>query len=121
MKKRLLISFIALLGFWQAQAQNTGDKVQVLWNGSWYPATVKESKDGQWFVHYDNFDAQWDEWVGQDRIKQAWKKGDKLHVEWKGDWFEASILEVGEGKYKVHYEGWGDEWDEWVTPNRMRK
>jgi hypothetical protein len=72
-------------------------------------------------VHYDNYDAQWDEWVGSDRIKQPWKKGDKVNVEWKGDWYTATILETGEGKYKIHYDGWGDEWDEWVTSSRMKK
>lgn len=121
MKKFILFSVFTLIFSWAAQAQNEGDKVQVLWQGSWYAATVKEVKDGKWFIHYEGYGAEWDEWVGQDRIKLAWKKGDKLQVEWQGKWYPAVILEVGEGKYKVHYDGWGNEWDEWVTPKRMKK
>jgi hypothetical protein len=46
--------------------------------------------------------------------------GDKVQVSWSGGWYNAKVLEVGEGNYRVHYEGWGSEWDEWVIPSRMR-
>ncbi len=50
-----------------------------------------------------------------------WKKGDTLEVEWKGKWYKANILEVKEGKYKVHYDGFESSWDEFVPLSRMRK
>lgn len=121
MKKILLLSLFSLFFIWKSNAQNAGDKVQVLWNGTWFAATVKEHKDNKWLIHYDGYGDEWDEWVGSDRMKSSWKKGDKVTVEWNGQWYTATILEVGEGKYKVHYDGWGAEWDEWVTPNRMKK
>jgi hypothetical protein len=51
-------------------AYKTGDKVQVLWKESWYPAEVLEvTADGQYKIHYDGFDASYDETVGTDRMK----------------------------------------------------
>jgi len=50
-----------------------------------------------------------------------WKVGDKCEVEWKGSWYTSTILEIKDGKYKIHYDGWGPEWDEYVGPERMRK
>ena len=49
------------------------------------------------------------------------KVGDSVTVEWKGKWYPASILEVKDGKYKIHYDGYEASWDEWVTTARMRK
>ncbi|HTL81495.1 MAG TPA: tudor domain-containing protein [Bacteroidia bacterium] len=48
-----------------------GDKVQILWKGSWYPGTIKEVKDGgKYKIGYDGYDATWDETVGTDRLKK---------------------------------------------------
>lgn len=47
--------------------------------------------------------------------------GEKLQVSWSGSWYDATILEIGEGQYKVHYEGWSSDWDEWVVPSRLRR
>jgi RNA binding activity-knot of a chromodomain len=48
---------------------NKGDKVQVEENGKWYPATVLDTRPGEWFIHYDGYSAQYDLWVGPSRIK----------------------------------------------------
>lgn len=46
-----------------------GDKVLVEENGKWYPATVLDTKPGEWFIHYDGYSSQYDLWVGPLRIK----------------------------------------------------
>lgn len=46
--------------------------------------------------------------------------GDKALVSWSGGWYAATVLEVGEGTYKIRYDGWSADWDEWVGPARMR-
>jgi len=68
------------------------------------------------------------------------QRGDKLEVAWHGkfhmvqhiwfyglSWWEASIVDIvqeeeeeGRLRYKVHYPGWNDRWDEWVSPARLR-
>lgn len=47
--------------------------------------------------------------------------GQEVQVEWSGGWYKAKILDRKEGLYKVHYSGWGDNWDEWVKPERIKE
>ena len=63
---------IALMaGSAMAQEYKAGDKVQVNWKGSWYPAVVKSYNAAKkcWNIHYDNYSDSWDECVGKKRIK----------------------------------------------------
>lgn len=46
-----------------------GDKVLVEENGKWYPATVLDTRPGEWYIHYDGYSSQYDLWVGPARIK----------------------------------------------------
>src|SRR4051812_19993406 len=47
--------------------------------------------------------------------------GDTVDVEWSGTWYESKILAVSAGpKYKIHYAGWSDSYDETVEPSRVR-
>ena len=41
-------------------------------------------------------------------------------VEWGGNWWHAKVLQAADGKYRIHYTGWADSWDEWVAPERLR-
>ncbi len=142
MKKINLFLVFILLFIVSSFAQKVGDKVDVLWNGKYYKATVKQVNDSKWFIHYDGYESSWDEWVGKDRIKYTppsggnntggktdasagsnnatWKVGDKVMVKWNDKWYPSTILQVGEGKYKIHYDGYESSWDEWVTPARMK-
>jgi hypothetical protein len=47
-----------------------GDNVLVLWGSSWWPCTVLDIKNGQYFIHYDGYNSTSDEWVTTPRIKQ---------------------------------------------------
>jgi RNA binding activity-knot of a chromodomain len=47
-----------------------GEKVQVEENGKWYPATVLDTRPGEWYIHYDGYSSQYDLWVGPERIKK---------------------------------------------------
>jgi hypothetical protein len=53
---------------------------------------------------------------------KKWKPQDAVQVEWKGSWYQATILEAkDDGNYKIHYDGWSSSWDEVVPPNRIRE
>ncbi|MFO1020074.1 MAG: Tudor-knot domain-containing protein [Planctomycetales bacterium] len=43
----------------------SGDKVQILWSNDkkWYPGTVLKAWYGLHLIHYEGYDATWDEWV----------------------------------------------------------
>lgn len=50
-------------------ARNVGDRVDAKSNGKWYQATIVEKRGiDEYKVHYDGWDAKWDEWVDPTRI-----------------------------------------------------
>lgn len=107
---------------------SVGDSAKVLWKGTWYPARVTKVNEDQTkcFIHYDGYGTEWDEWVMEGRIQVAgrmeprYKVGDDVQVLWKGKWWPASVIGLGEGRWKIHYDGYEASWDEWVGRDRMK-
>lgn len=128
---------------------DVGDHVFVEWEGKDYPAMIVDVPGpGKVKVHYDGYDAIWDEVVPRGRIKgrvegnvatvpdppekvrraaaeaakkNKYKIGDRVTVEFHRHFYPATIVGiVGPEKYRVHYEGYGNEWDENVGPERIR-
>ncbi len=50
----------------------------------------------------------------------SYERGQKVEVEWHGTWYPAVVIEVGQGQWKIHYDGYGDDWDEWVGTDRIK-
>ncbi len=50
---------------------DAGTVVEVFWDGDgeWYRATVIKSRGARYFIHYDGWSSQWDEWVGRARLR----------------------------------------------------
>jgi hypothetical protein len=46
--------------------------------------------------------------------------GDHVEVEWHGSWFPATLLERRGDRWFIHYDRFGDEWDEVVERDRIR-
>jgi len=48
-----------------------GGALDVLWNGSWYAATVLEgpNAEGLCYITYEGYDSSWDDWIGADRMR----------------------------------------------------
>jgi hypothetical protein len=44
----------------------------------------------------------------------------RVEVKSEGDWYKARIIDAGQGQYKVHYYGYDDWYDEWVTARQVR-
>jgi hypothetical protein len=52
--------------------------------------------------------------------RNVYREGERVRVEWHGSIYPATIIGVlGDDRYRVHYEGYGDEWDEDVGLNRI--
>jgi len=50
--------------------RNIGDRVDAQSNGKWHLATIVDKKGiDEYKVHYDGWDAKWDEWVDPTRLK----------------------------------------------------
>lgn len=70
---------------------NVGQRVDAQSNGRWYGATVVEKRGiDEYKVHYDGWDAKWDEWVDPSRIKGAGLGGPV-----RGDFAKAAKADAG--------------------------
>ena len=49
-----------------------GAAVEVEWKRHWWPAKVLkvDAEKRRYFIHYDGYEADWDEWVGPKRIRK---------------------------------------------------
>ncbi len=53
-------------------------------------------------------------------FSQTWKIHDKVQVKYGNtQYYNAEIIDVKDSQYKIHYDGYGSNWDEWVTPDRI--
>lgn len=50
----------------------------------------------------------------------AYRLGDAVLVMWKGKWYPATVLQLNGNTARIHYDGYGNEWDEWVDGSRIR-
>lgn len=50
----------------------------------------------------------------------AWRVGDRVEGLSYGAWYPASVIEAGQGKWKVHYDGYGSGSDEWLPAEKLR-
>lgn len=52
---------------------------------------------------------------------ENYRVGDEIMVEWEGKEYQAVILAVdGPTKFKVHYDGYDEAWDETIPKSRIR-
>lgn len=54
------------------------------------------------------------------KAARASRVGERLEVKWKDRWFKAQVVDAKGQAYKIHYAGYDDSWDEWVSADRMR-
>ena len=46
--------------------------------------------------------------------------GQRVKVEWNGEWWDASVVKVEPSTFFITYEGFDSSWDEWVGPSRIK-
>lgn len=97
--------------------------VEVLWGGQWWKANVIGKRAGFTKIHYVGWSDDYDEWVEDARVRTAAQpaaKHPRVDILWGGRWWPGEILDRRSGLVKVHYIGWGSQWDQWVEPKRLR-
>jgi hypothetical protein len=102
-----------------------GTYVDARWNDTWYGARIEAARaDGSVRVHYAGYPAAQDEWVAAERIRprspRRYAAGTRVDAEWHGRWYPAVVRDARLGIHQVHYEGFSDDWDEWVSSRRLR-
>lgn len=52
----------------------------------------------------------------------VYRAGDRVRVEWHGAVYPADVIAaLGGDRYRVHYDGYGSEWDEDIGLNRIQR
>jgi hypothetical protein len=52
--------------------------------------------------------------------RSRFARGAKVLVEWGGKWWKSTVIEVVAGdRWRIHYDGWSDRWDETVDASRI--
>ncbi|MBI2921030.1 MAG: hypothetical protein HYY18_08105 [Planctomycetes bacterium] len=115
-----------------------GDRVEILFGGTWYPGKVLEAGEGKWKVHYDGYGENWDSWVEAEKLRPAAGGaaavaepaadpgadpivGERCQGLWDTRWYDIVILKVEAGRCFVHWVGYGDEKDEWIPRERIQR
>jgi hypothetical protein len=62
-----------------------GSTVEVIWKRKWYPAKVLSVERGVHLIHYVDYDPEWDEWVGAERIRRVTSTNRPPSDEWRTD------------------------------------
>lgn len=111
-----------------------GDHVRVLRkDGKTYQAVVIEVKEGGYKVHFESSNNSQDEMAAATTVlpsaqndaassAQNWKVSDQVGAQWSKDqkYYGANIIQVENGRYKVHYIGDSESNDEWREASQLR-
>ena len=104
-----------------ANACSVGQRGEVLWKGSWYPAQVLNTSGNSCYITYDGYDSSWDEWIEPSRFRSTFHVGQSVRILWKGQWYPGRILAISSNSYRITYDGYDSSWDEWVEPARISR
>jgi len=47
--------------------------------------------------------------------------GKRVEALSEGKWYKAKVIDLADGKSKIHYAGYGTQYDEWLTPEKIRE
>jgi hypothetical protein len=114
-----------LVSVGRSRGPRVGERLEVKWKDAWYRAQIVDAKSQSFKIHYAGYDDGWDEWVSADRLRPfkplALASGTRVHVKSEGKWYAAEVLRSWYGLHYVHYDGWSQEWDEWVPFTAIKR
>lgn len=98
-------------------------RVEVKWeDGNWYKAKTLGYGDRQVRIRYveDGSEA----WVAEQDVRpyepQGFAPKERVQVLFDQDWYAATVKKFWYGLHFIGYDGYGDNWDEWVSCDRIR-
>lgn len=101
-----------------------GERLEVLDEGAWWPATITGQPGDQLAVHYDGYTGSSDAVVEVSRTRPyapvTYAAGTRVEVRWEERWYPAVIRDQRLGVHLVHYDDFAETWDEWVAADRIR-
>jgi hypothetical protein len=53
----------------QDRTYRNGERVQVYWGDRWWNAKIVKKRGDMYYVNYEGYGRNWNEWVGMDRVR----------------------------------------------------
>ncbi|XP_077985599.1 uncharacterized protein LOC144440182 [Glandiceps talaboti] len=104
-----------------------GDRVEVFWSSSWFPAEVIEVGPRKLLkIHYEGWNSSYDEKVDYQqctfRDGSAIEDMDKLNIgsELKYNTYDVTVVDIITSSCKIRYDGYSTSWDTWVLPDEVK-
>ncbi|MBF0548706.1 MAG: hypothetical protein HQM08_30030, partial [Candidatus Riflebacteria bacterium] len=103
-----------------------GERIEAFVENEWWKGRIIEENGGRYKIHYIGYNDNDDSWVEAKNLRKiatpkSYPVGTIVEVEWKKKWYPAKILDVTGGSHYITYDGYGEEWNEWVPTSRIRK
>ena len=102
-----------------------GERVEAYSQDGWYKGYIADIRADQYRIHYYGYDDSEDEWVTTRSIRSPkvvhYVIGEKVDVQWKKQWYPATVLRVKASSQLVKYAVYGNERNEWVSSARIRR
>lgn len=98
----------------------------------WYWGQVLDGPDasGEYFVRYEQWGDEYDEWVRPERIRPrripgegiAGQPGEPVEASTYQGWVPATIVEGPDvsGRYRLNMDGWDASYDQWLPLDKLR-
>ena len=101
--------------------------VEVQWAGHWWPARVIQVESATMYrVQWSDVGAELVVHHSRLRSRALERTNiqvceDLVEVEREGDWWPAVVISKSALDVFVHFEGWGNSWNQWVRKSRVRQ
>ena len=108
-----------------SRGARVGERVEAFDENEWWKARIVDVKSGAVKLHWLGIGGYEDQWVDNSlvrplRASRTFPPGARVEAEWEGKYYPAKILEVKGSIHLIHYDGFSEEWDEWVSSKRLR-
>lgn len=94
------------------------ENVSVLWKEKYYPAKILKSDNDFYYVKYDGFGDEWNEWIMYDRIRTGREK--KHKIKWKNVYYDGYVLDEKDDKVFITYSDFDNTWNEWMNKTNIK-
>ncbi len=97
-------------------------RVEAKWEGQWYKAKTCSREGTKVWVNYVEDGTE--EWVAERDIRpyqpHGFAAGAQVKVAYYSKWYSATVKKAWYGLHFIRYEDYGEDWDEWVSHDRIR-
>lgn len=106
-------------------APRVGERIEAFDSSEWFRGIITGVENNRYKVHYFGYEYEEDNFRTANQIRQfkpkSYPVGAKIRAESDGKWYAAKVLDVKGGAHLVSYIGYGAEWNEWISSDRIRR